>query len=748
MNLHSTYRWKISEIPISMVVLVILLGFTVGIFARVPYTGLYFDPNSGVILDVYSPGGITLQPGDVLIKVGDVTFEDYKKSATLPLFTPDLRKGDVLLILVERNGEKIPVDWEIPGFDLVGFRGRLFNIFWFSYIYWFFGAFVEVFIRPRNVLWRLLIASNHLTGLWLMVGAISTWRVLGSSLLFHAFAWLILPVYLHLHWNFPQPLFRLPRISSIILYSFAGLMTVGELIQLLPRNLFYLAIILALGGSFILLLLHFILRPAQRRQIGLLALSTFLAVLPLIFVGVTGLFDLVPASAPLALIAFILMPAAYLYLIFRAQLGGMEARANRFISIFAFLILLGTILVIFAHVEVFLPREISALLAIILPLVASAFSISRFPRFEAFIEKNIFGIKLPHRHLLETFSSRISVSDSFPSLLAMLENEVFPSLLVRQYAFLHAREKTLGVLFAKEVPNEPFDFDVLTQKAGRYIPNLPPDEGWLRLILPLKVGDKILGFWLLGRRDPDDLYPQVEIPILQSLADQTAIALSNILQSDLLRNFYQSEFESIESERTRISRDLHDKVLGKLANIHNKLDPKNLPPSFQSDYEDIKKRLREIINNLRPPMLDHGFTYAVEEMVENLKEKHADVNIALDLRSSEERLPEKMEEHLFHIVHEACENALKHSECRALTISGSVSPERVDLSIQDDGRGFDSNTNLNDLIAKRHFGLANMKDRAHVIGAELEIRSRPGHGAAIHITWKPKLKNLLRNLPK
>lgn len=60
---------------------------------------------------------------------------------------------------------------------------------------------------------------------------------------------------------------------------------------------------------------------------------------------------------------------------------------------------------------------------------------------------------------------------------------------------------------------------------------------------------------------------------------------------------------------------------------------------------------------------------------------------------------------------------LKHSNCRTLTIFGSIAPRQADLSIQDDGDGFDVQAKFNAAITNRHFGLAHMKERAEIIGA-------------------------------
>jgi hypothetical protein len=158
--------------------------------------------------------------------------------------------------------------------------------------------------------------------------------------------------------------------------------------------------------------------------------------------------------------------------------------------------------------------------------------------------------------------SRITASTSISRLLQIFEEEVFPSLLVRQYAFMQASNSNLKALLTKNVNASQLpdgsDIDKLTLQAGMYILNIVPDSSWIRLILPLKVGDNFIGFWLLGRRDPDDYYPQVEVPILQSLANQTAIALSNILHAEQLRKMYQSDIERYEKECMRLALELHD----------------------------------------------------------------------------------------------------------------------------------------------------------------------------------------------
>jgi two-component system sensor histidine kinase DegS len=253
------------------------------------------------------------------------------------------------------------------------------------------------------------------------------------------------------------------------------------------------------------------------------------------------------------------------------------------------------------------------------------------------------------------------------------------------------------------------------------------------------VGDSLIGFWLLGRRDPDDLYALSEIPILQSLANQTAIALSNILHAEQLRKMYQSGIERYENERKRLALDLHDSVLNELAVLRNDLGEEHLSPTFQTSYQEVTHHLREIVSNLRPPMLMYGLLPAINELADNLMEKSGDkIRIKVEVQEGAERISENIELHLFRIIQEACQNTLRHADAKNIKVFGILTPQEIDLHIEDDGIGFDagSQPEMDGLLANHHFGLAGMMERAHLIAAEFGIYATRDAGTKIHITCR------------
>jgi signal transduction histidine kinase len=331
-------------------------------------------------------------------------------------------------------------------------------------------------------------------------------------------------------------------------------------------------------------------------------------------------------------------------------------------------------------------------------------------------------------------------------LLKLLEEEVFPSLLVKQYAFVRLAKSSATVLLSKNVTSEQVREEALTELlASVQTHDRPPlwEEGqpldWIRLILPLRVDSDVLGAWLLGRRDPDDLYPQTELPILQSLADQTSIALSNILQTERLRKMYEDDIERNEKSRHQLALDLHDSVLHQLAILRLNVDESSVSPKFQEAYEEVTTRLREIVTDLRPPMLGYGLQFAIEELADNLMERSKDtLKVETNVQTKgEARYPESIERHIFRIMQEACENAVRHGYATQINILAKLGLSSVYLLIEDNGVGFQipRGADLDTLLANRHFGLAGMVERAMLIGAKVDIDSYPRAGARIQISW-------------
>ena len=745
MRKRSFKNWHPTDLlPITMLFLLMVL--TYGIFFQQPYTGFYFNPSDGTVLQVYTETSGALQVGDTLTQIGPIPWERYLNNRSQTLFV-GVRPGQVVPLVILRNGKEMKIVWTFPGFNHAEFLQRLFNLWWLSYIFLLFGAIIQHVMRPKDMRWGLMVAANYLTALWLMVGGLSGSHIWESSVLLHAITWVMLPVYLALHWIFPTPLGRLPRWSGMLLALVSALLVLGEVFKVLPRSAYSLGFFMMLFLSVVLLLFHFFRQPEQRREVSLLLITLLVALAPALSLSIVGAFGNVPQIGPLALVALPIMPAAYFYSVYRRQLGGLEVRTNLLLSIYAFVAIVVTLLILL--ISPIIPNPITTEAAIFFTVTTATLmalcTVLLFPPFQSFVERRVLGIKLPHENLQETYAARIVTSTTRASLAHLLQDEVIPSLLVRQFVFLRLQDNTPQTLLRVGITEDAIPGgDVLKElvaRSGKYRP--PASDlaaNWVRLALPLKVGSELLGLWLLGRRDPDDAYAQVEIPILQALADQTAIALSNIMHAERLRTMYQTDINRYEQERLRLAHELHDNVLNEMALLLMGRDDVPLPPAFLTGYQRLTQSVRSIASDLRPPMLEYGLKLALLELSENLMERTKDtVRIRVELDGDNEcRYTDQTEQNVFRIMQQGCENAIRHGRASQIHISGTLNAARFVLKLEDDGVGFDTASllEMDTLLAGKHFGLVGMHERATLIGAELQINSAVAAGTRISLLWK------------
>ena len=265
---------------------------------------------------------------------------------------------------------------------------------------------------------------------------------------------------------------------------------------------------------------------------------------------------------------------------------------------------------------------------------------------------------------------------------------------------------------------------------------------WARLILPLRVEGRLIGLALFGRRDPDDIYSLGEIQTLDALMAQIALAFINIEQSQLLRSFYRDNIERQEEERLTLSHELHDSILAQMTLLAHSAKGQSENSQFSAAYQQAVRQIRRMIGDLRPVMLQYGLYTALQELVDDLIDQvdaasPGKMEITLDVSSSQERYPSDVELHLYRIVQQACFNTLKHANATRLSISGRLQSRQIELDITDNGDGFDmqAGMDLASLLARKHFGLVGMQERAALILARLEIYSTPEVGTQVRITW-------------
>lgn len=203
-----------------------------------------------------------------------------------------------------------------------------------------------------------------------------------------------------------------------------------------------------------------------------------------------------------------------------------------------------------------------------------------------------------------------------------------------------------------------------------------------------------------------------------------------------------------ETERKRISQELHDSIGAGLSAIKFSLEKKisemGERPKEGPVLEDIVKRLQDIIvetqrisRNLHPSILDDlGISAAIRSFCREYQEVYTDIQVHQDVEADEENLPENFKILLYRLVQESLNNIAKHSGATQVELVLKMTETSIDMVVEDNGEGFDlNNLYKNRSIRKGGLGLRGMKERTELSGGSFEVRSAPGTGTKIRAKW-------------
>jgi signal transduction histidine kinase len=137
--------------------------------------------------------------------------------------------------------------------------------------------------------------------------------------------------------------------------------------------------------------------------------------------------------------------------------------------------------------------------------------------------------------------------------------------------------------------------------------------------------------------------------------------------------------------------------------------------------------LRAICNDLRPPLLQHDLASALKALVEELDARSA-APISLEISADDLRLSDDAALAIFRITQEALHNAIQHADASEIAVRLTQYPDRLRLTVTDDGRGIVGGVDPGRFVAQGHFGLAGMRERAAMIGAKLDVQTAIEYG--------------------
>jgi signal transduction histidine kinase len=203
---------------------------------------------------------------------------------------------------------------------------------------------------------------------------------------------------------------------------------------------------------------------------------------------------------------------------------------------------------------------------------------------------------------------------------------------------------------------------------------------------------------------------------------------------------------AVESERSRISRDLHDGILQTLLSLNIQLDVLRhkfpwTPEQAGKELETLQKtvqqesaELRRMVTDLRPLRVESA---DMRELMLGFAERFRnEAALAVDLFIEDRnlRLPDRICRELFQIYRESLNNIKKHAKASHVVVKLGQDEAKVSLVVDDNGRGFSfSGRYSSEELDRLRLGPISIKERTRGVGGTLTVESNPGHGARLTV---------------
>jgi signal transduction histidine kinase len=275
------------------------------------------------------------------------------------------------------------------------------------------------------------------------------------------------------------------------------------------------------------------------------------------------------------------------------------------------------------------------------------------------------------------------------------------------------------------------------------------------LCVPLISHEQVIGVLQVINNQEGD-FTQNHLELLSSIASYAAIAIENARLHQNVLDKRDLVIRAEEEARKDLARDLHDGPTQLISSVMMRLDfckmllekePAKLPGEIattQKLAEQAIHEIRTLLFEMRPLILEaQGLGEALKIFMERRrKDVEGKTRLTLEIKSSNangdiSRQDTKVEAAIFAIVQEAVNNALKHAEAQNIAVQVKETATAIYVIIKDDGKGFDMDQVMSNYQERESWGVANIRERTQLIGAELTMKSIPGEGT--HITvYVPK----------
>lgn len=254
--------------------------------------------------------------------------------------------------------------------------------------------------------------------------------------------------------------------------------------------------------------------------------------------------------------------------------------------------------------------------------------------------------------------------------------------------------------------------------------------------IPLEAHGKPLGVLNVASTDWEEL-AEDDLELLHTVGDLVSIAVERA------RLFNKSVELGAVEERNRLAREIHDTLAQGLTAIALKLETADAlleaeaePAKIQQVIHQALAATRNSLEEARRSVLDlraaplEGKTLA--EALAELAQEYARKGrlvVKFDPVDASHPMPARIQVGIYRIVQEALTNVLNHAAAQEVTVQMIVLPDQVELTVTDDGSGFDPTA-----IPAGHYGLIGINERVNLLQGKVVVISSPGEGTQLEVT--------------
>ena len=291
----------------------------------------------------------------------------------------------------------------------------------------------------------------------------------------------------------------------------------------------------------------------------------------------------------------------------------------------------------------------------------------------------------------------------------------------------------LGALIREARPLRIPDIGADPRSVG-FPPNHPPMTSLLGV--PITGRGTVFGNIYLTDKQGAEMFDEEDERVLVVLATQAAIAVENArLYDETERKGRELQRLQVLEERERIGKELHDGVIQSLFAVGMSLQglassttDAEVARRLEAAVEDVDGAIRDLRNyifGLRPGILaDRQLDQALEEMATEFGGRTGVVTV-VDVDGEVASLLASRAGDVVQLAREALSNVSRHADATTCRISLRRDDGGIVLEIDDDGRGFDTET------TSWGMGLRNLRERVESLGGTLEVQSTLGEGTTV-----------------